>query len=341
MNFYLIGVDYQSAPLEIREEINLRRKEISAFWQIRKPKEIAILSTCNRIEIYGLAKDFNDFLTESLDFKQCFKGLFENAYTKFGKAGIFEHLLLLACGLKSQLLGEIQILQQLKVWSVQEYLPPALSELLKQVLPLAEDIRRQAGLNRETINVANIVFGDLVNRMGIKPSMEIIVVGTGKIAQLVVLYRPDNARLHFISHKRYLKAQLLAKRASGTVHGITDLPDLLSAADALISATSSPHYVIHEKHFLNVQVKRKQPVYLYDLAVPRDIDPSIGSFGNVFLQNINDLSALFVQENQLRKPELNLAEYLVRETVDKYKDGWNVQGYSRGHAAQQIGHKTI
>lgn len=341
MNFYLIGIDYLSASLKIREEISLRRKEILDFWQARKPRETAILSTCNRMEIYGVVKDLDGALMEISVFKQRFGGLFENAYIRFGKTEIFEHLLRLACGLESQLVGELQILQQLKAWSVQGLLPQPLSELLEQILPLAEDIRRQAGLNRGEINIVNIVLEDLKKRIGVKSAMEIIVVGTGKIAQLIALYRPKNIRLHFVSHKRRLQAQLLAERAGGEIREISDLPNLLLTVDSLISATSSPHFVISEKHFLMRSSKRQRPIYLYDLAIPRDIEPQVSHLPGVFLQNLNDLGPVFEQNNQLRQSEISLAKYLATEIINSYKDGLDGANYPSGHAPQQAGNKTI
>jgi len=340
MNFYLIGIDYQSAPLEIREEISLKRKEIFAFWQIRKPKEVAILSTCNRMEIYGLAKDLDAISKEIVDFKQGFKGFFENAYIRFGKEEVFKHLLLLSCGLKSQLVGELQILQQLKTWSVAEFFPLELSKLLNQVLSLAEGIRRQTGLEQTEINIANIVFGDLVKRIGIKEKTQIIIIGTGKIAQLIADNRPENAQLHFISHRNFSKAQLLARQSQGVVKTFPELPYLLLTADVLISATSSPHFVIYEKHFLKRNSERQQPIYLYDLAIPRDIEPRVGDLPGIFLQNLNDLGPVFEQDNQRRQSEISLARYLATEIINSYKDGLDGANYPDGHAAQSAGNKT-
>jgi len=340
MNFYLIGVDYQSASLEIREEICRRRKEIFAYWHNRKPKATAVLFTCNRIEIYGLIRDFNGFSKEALAFKQCFKGLFENAYIKLGQAGIFEHLLRLACGLKSQLKGETQILQQLKAWPVLGLLPQPLSELLEQILPLAENIRRQTGLDQTEINIANIVFGDLVKRIGINEKMQIIIIGTGKIAQLIADNRPESAQLHFISHRNLSKARLLARQSQGTVETFSDLPDLLLTVDSLISATSSPHFVVNEEHFLKQNGKRQRPVYLYDLAIPRDIEPKVGQLPGIFLQNLNDVASVFEQDNQRRQSKISLAEYLVTEKINSYKDGLDGANYPSGYAPQSIGVKA-
>jgi len=220
----------------------------------------------------------------------------------------------------------------LKTWVVQDSFPLPLAELWKRNLSLAEDIRNQSGLNREEINIANIIFADLTRR--VNSIGEIIVFGTGKIAELIARYRPEDTKLHFISHKNRARAQLLAQGAEGTVESISDLSRLLLTADALLSATSSPHYVLYERHFSGLMNKRRRPVYIYDLAIPRDIEPEVRYSEGIILQDLNDLGPIINRDNLSRTKDIRFAEYLADEAVRREFDG---QYYQDRDAPQQVG----
>lgn len=328
MNYYLIGANYRTLPFELQEELFRQRREIQDFWDSRLLSEAAVLFTCNRVEIYvaGFSARINDDIGE---FRERFKRLFGNGYILLGERALLRHGLRLASGLDSQLQGESQIFYQLQIWTAQNNFPPALASLWERALSGSRMIRARAGLDQEEINIARMVLRDLAEQSELAGSREIIVIGTGKIAELFARVCPQSWRLHFLANKHYTKAQELAKRSKGEAHTLADLPQLVPSADALISATASPHYVIGTKHFSGLNDRMTRPLYIYDLGMPRDVEPETGNLPGVHLKNLNDLAGIIGRENRLRQEALGRAERLVEEVM-----GGDNQ---IGHKAQPVG----
>ncbi len=334
MVYYLIGIDYKSASLETREAVYRERKGIVEFWQVYNPQS-AVLFTCNRLEIYAVSKNANEFLSAATSFLGKFEDFSGYGYLKYGRKEVFKHALRLASGLESQLKGELQIVRQLNSWVSLNSFPAAFLQLWREALALSRDIRLQSGLNEDNNNIANIVFSDLKERTKFCGKIKIVLVGTGKIAQLIAGAIPPNTQLYVVAGKNFSRAISLAGQFSGRAVKIGDLPEVTPAADVLISATASPHYVIKKEYFQNVE-KRKNPFFIYDLALPGDVEPGVRDIPGVFLQNLEDLKELFNQENKRISERIHLAEYLVEEAMKKYEDNFNETVFEDWHAAQPI-----
>ncbi|MDD5476834.1 MAG: hypothetical protein PHG87_01280 [Candidatus Omnitrophica bacterium] len=304
MNFYLIGTDYQSVDLIGREEINARRRQIGAYWA-EFFSQTAVLSTCNRFELYGIA-------AESVKFPRIEEGW----YFMEGRVNVFAHALRVAVGLESQLKGELQILEQINSWS--NKIPAGLTGLWSRVYSDALLIRRESGLNGQD-NIATLVFDDMKKNLVWPNELKIVVIGTGKIAGLLARHRPINARLIFAAHKNKLAAQSLAESACGKTVFLSNLPDVLAEADFLVSATASPHLILKAEELERIALRRKKPLYIYDLAMPRDIEPVAGQIRGVILKNLDDLFFVFKEHNDRIKNNLSLAEYFVEEKVKEYE----------------------
>jgi len=313
MYFYLIGTDYKTAPLGVRECFYRKRLEIIDFW---RAKEAALLSTCNRIEIYATSNNADTAFGYIAEFSKNFPDFFKYAYIKYAEKEVFQHALRLASGLESQIQGELQIFQQLDNWHRQEYLPFTLDELWERVLSLAKDIRTQSGLNEDRDNIAGVVYADLSKRLKSTQTLEIIVIGTGKIAELLAKYHQPRTRLNFVAHKNYQKAKELARIAQGEAFLLKDLSGLLSEADVLISATSSPHYVLKREDFYNAS----HPFYIYDLALPRDIEPAVRDLPGIFLRNLDDLTEAIHQFNQRNQEKIHFASRLIEGIIEEYPE---------------------
>jgi glutamyl-tRNA reductase len=306
MDFYLIGIDYQRANIELREELYRKRKDIYSLLS-RYFQDSAMISTCNRIEIYGLG---NDPGTLS-------RGL-SGWYLIKGKAKVFRHALRLAAGLESQLRGEKEILKQLGTWRAA--LPQSLSNVWKRAYFDALDLRGQSGLDKEHDNISTFLYRD-IERLGLKDKiLKVIVVGTGKIAELLAKNSPKNIDLYFVSHKNKLRALELADYSQGNVLGFEALAAYLQEADILISATVSPHYIITKDKIQSALLNRDNPLYIYDLGFPRGIEPQAEEINGVVLKNLDDFSPDFEKYNKTIREKLNLAEYLVEERVKVYEE---------------------
>ncbi len=292
MNFYLIGIDYKSAPIDTRESVYRQRVIISQFWFQRHSRQAASLVTCNRYEIY-VATDQTEKLKISVDiFKKQFSEFLRYGYEKRGYAEVLRHLVRLGTGLISQIKGELQILQQLKAWAQQKELPKPLYDVLEKAIFLAEEIRLRAGLNSKTDNIATLVVRDILQAFPENKNLKIVIAGTGKIAELFVVYKPPRAKIYFAAHKNFIKAQKLAISASGEAVFFDKLPQLLLEADILISATTSPHIIFTHEYFSRISNLRKNKLYIYDLAIPRDVSPSVKGLSGIVLKNVDDMASL-------------------------------------------------
>jgi len=324
MIFYLIGIDYKGLELETRESIYRLRDKISSYWRHTEPDRADVLSTCNRVEIYGVASNIDEAISHVGSFKKEFKNLFKSAYVKYGRYEVLKHGLRLACGLESQLQGEYQILQQLRAWHSRKDFSFLLKEAWNHIILKAEEIRREAGLGEDGVNISELIFRDLKQRLVRKDKMEVLVIGTGKIAALIARKGPGSTKLFFVARKKRSKAKQLADLTGGETLLPEELSKKLVTVDAIISATSSPHYVLFCRHFNRALRLRKRPLYVYDLAMPRDVAPDVQDIPFVTLQYIDGLIRDAGQEDYLRRG-IALASKLVEEVTYEYKDRYTAQ----------------
>jgi len=313
MILYLTGIDYKRASLSFRESLYSRRRELTNFWR-QTLGETASLFTCNRIELYSVAKDaFSSWKNINL-FQAKFPEIFTKAYVKEGNSRVIQHALRLSCGLESQVVGEAEILKQLNSWRRQDSFPHLLRKIWGEVLAEATRIRFKSGLNDVKNNIAKIIFKDL------DPKREVVVIGTGKIAQLFAKHRPKGVSLYFASRKKHSRARQLARESQGRAVLLDELSDILLNADVVVSATASPHFILKRDISLDIIQRRDNPLYIYDLAVPRDIDPDIKNIPGIILKDLDDLEPLFRRHNQQLYLNVKRAQLLIDESVEIIKE---------------------
>jgi len=319
MNFYLIGIDYKSAPVEIREAIFKERKDISAYWA-NFSSQTVILSTCNRFEIYLVSANQADILKRINLFKSRFPQFSKYSYIKISRKEIFLHALRLATGLESQLKGELQILGQLERWIAQDQFPTNLKALWQEAIALARDIRFESGFNNSENNLAGLILEDLAKSSRIQGKIDIIVIGTGKISQLFASTQHSRFNFSFVAHKNQIRARQLAKQAGGKYISFQELPQALENAQVLISATTSPHFILRKEDIPSQIFKGDKSFLIYDLALPRDIDPEIGKIRNIVLYNLDDLSSIFQKHSNRIQEQINRAEFLTLEAKNRFQE---------------------
>lgn len=319
MIFYCLGIDYKKTKLEVREVAVSKRDLITSLWQSLNQASGALF-TCNRIELYGVVQDLSSVTSNVNALRREFPIIFKNVYLNHGKERVIQHALELASGLHSQILGEGQIYQQLNSWLRQKSVSEPIKNLWIKVLELTQNIRAKSGISERNTNIADIILRDLSYRIGSNRQKEIVVVGTGKIAELIANRRMPGVNLHFVSRKKENKAKQLAKASGGKAILLDNLFEALISADGLISATASPHHILGKEGFLKIANKRNKNLYIYDLALPRDIDPKIRGLQGVLLQNLDDLSILFKEHNRNLKYYIQQAEGLIEGSIGIIKE---------------------
>lgn len=315
MNFYLIGADYKSAKIEVREELLKARQEITKFWQsLGQP--FTILSTCNRLEIYSDSEDAFSALRQRDSFYEKFP-FWRNSYFLNGEVNIFRHALRLVSGLESQLKGETQIAEQIAFWVANNELPESFRGLWKKAYLESINIRNNSGLDKQERNIASFILEDL-DRKYPGVNSEAVIAGTGSVAKLFARHKSKHAHLIFVSTKHRLRAKKLAEYCLGRVIAFDELLPELLAADFLVAATVSPHFILKKAGISEINLRRLRPLYIYDLALPRVVEPEIRGLKNIILQNLDDLTPLFERENLKIQKELEKAEALIEEAVKDY-----------------------
>lgn len=334
MIFSLIGIDYKTVSLQEIELAHRLRREIVEFWQRVNPGKAVVLITCNRVEIYSIALNIDEVLTLEKSFRQIFGNCFRDAYVAYGYDRVFEHGLRLAIGLESQLRGELQIMQQLEKWLNCDNFPIILKNIWNQIIKTGKELRALSGLNQNTIDIAELIFDDLKRNIIFEENTEIVVIGVGKIAALIAEKRPKSARLFFVARKKLAKAKELAGLSGGEALLRDEMPSRLVTVDAVISATSSPHYALRACDFEAALEARRRPLYIYDVAIPRDVAPEIYAIPFVKIKGLEDLAAECYQNNTSLARRLELTEKLIEDKLFKYKEPSSGEEYTDRYATQ-------
>lgn len=297
MIFCLIGISYKTANLSVRESLYQCEKDIYKFWAAFSP-QTTILFTCNRIEIYFFCDNDLSFLEILGRFVKNFPQVLGKLYTKVGIRSVIKHALNLACGVESQILGEKEILFQLKSWVGRGDFPQPCARLWGKILQVAESIRLRLELESKVNNIAKFVLEDLTAQLPIKKSYQVAILGTGKVAQLFGEQPLSLVKFYFAARKNHSRAKALARGCGGSIVVLDKLSELLVDADALITVSSSPHYLFNREYFIPILKRRKNTLFIYDLAVPRDLSPQVKSLPGICLKDTQDLDFLFFQQNK-------------------------------------------
>lgn len=330
----LVGLSHKTAPIEVRERVAFQDRRIVQSHQelVRQCglKESMILSTCNRVEI--LARDgqpsraiqaIQDFLHRHHSLPA---GTLDGYLYALRSRPAVSHLFRVAGSLDSMVIGESQILGQLKE-SYQRaretgYLGKSLQNLLPQAFFVAKRIRNETGVGQSAVSVSSVavelserIFGDMTGK-------SVLLVGAGKMAELAARHFIDRGATGVaVCNRTSRTSEQLAGRLQGRAVPFEDLkPQLLSTDVALIS-TSADGYLLERSSMEQIIRQRKyRPLFLIDIGVPRNVDPSIKDIESVFLFDIDDLQAVAEANMTHRKRSARSAERIVEEEVDKFFD---------------------
>ncbi|MFH1479397.1 MAG: hypothetical protein ABIG92_06485 [Candidatus Omnitrophota bacterium] len=339
MIFLIIGFDYKATPIKAREYIYSIRKELENFWRGLGVK-VVTLTTCNRIELYLVFHDVSIYFDSIGLFYYRFGWILKTAYFRFGLHDMVRHVLRLSCGLESQLIGEGEILAQLYSWIKQESFPAMLREIFYEAIGSGESIRIRSGLNESREDISSFIFKDITEHLDISTKKDIVIVGTGKIAQLFSKSKPLWCDLCFVSRKKHKKARHLARISGGKAITLDDIENLLLKADILVSATASPHFVFKAERLAGISKKRDGPLYIYDMAMPRDVEPSSRDVERIFLKDISGLEPFFKKYREENICNINIAGSFIDEYVDRFRGESDGCLHKSWDSSELIGIKT-
>ena len=331
MKLLITGVSHRTAPVEVRELLAFREEALpAALADLRSREGVAeavILSTCNRVEITVTTDDQVDPQSIIDSFLADHKHVAPDAiaahvFRHEGRDAI-HHLFRVAASLDSMVVGEPQILGQLKAAYAAAKNSGAccgwLDGLMTRAFNVAKRVRSETGVGQMAVSVsfaavelARKIFGSLTNRT-------VMIVGAGKMSELAARHLRRSGATHvFVTNRTHERAVEMAELFQGTPVEYTRFTAMLPEVDILITSSGAPHYILHKDEMHRViSARRNKPMFLIDIAVPRNIEPSVNELDNVFLYDIDDLQEVVNANLRERMKEADHAEQLVTEEVER------------------------
>lgn len=331
MRLFAAGLSHRTAPVELRECVDFARAgveaAVSALVSRAIASEVVVLSTCNRAEIYAVGE--TEATAEAL--KQFFSEyhgvaadrMTEHLYVHRG-ADVAAHLFRVAAGLDSLVVGEPQILGQVKsayATANELHSTGALTNrLFHSAFAVGKRVRTETGLAEGAVSVsyaaialARKIFGNLEGR-------NVLILGAGEMAKLTGVHlRAQKVRQITLASRTLSTAEQLARHLDGRAVPWTELDAALAAADIVITATGATEPVLTRSRIEDVMRPRRQrPLFIIDIALPRDVEATAGNLDQVFLYNLDDLRAIVKENLARRAAELKRAETIVSEETSRF-----------------------
>ena len=331
----LIGLNHKTAPVEIRERFNIvcvdSKGPLSDFAQIRLLRESFYLSTCNRMEVLFTTPRLDEGISAVV-------GLLAEIYGQTGAAlkpylyihidqDAVKHLFRVACSLDSMVVGEPQILGQIKDAYRQATEAKAsgvvLNRLLHKSFSVAKRVRTETRIGSNAVSIsyaavelAKKIFGELQGKIA-------LLIGAGEMAELAAEHLISNGVERIVVANRTLERALaLARRFNGSTVPWEELVEELRKTDIIISSTGSPEPILNAGQVRKrMRARRNRPLFFIDIAVPRDIDPDVNRIDNVYLYNIDDLQGIVEINRAERIKEAARAEHIISAEALKF-DAW-------------------
>jgi glutamyl-tRNA reductase len=332
------GLNHRTAPVDLRERADIpahklheRLKNILTDDAVH---EALLLATCNRSEIYAVIDDKHADTLQRIAISHL-EASAGSVHHEFDGHTYFyqgdratEHLMRVAASLDSMMLGEYQILGQVRTAyeAAQEASAtgPILNSLFQSALALGKKVRSTTSIGRgafsigaAAVELSTQIFGESL------AGKTVLVLGAGEMGELTARHvHSRGAPTVIVTNRTFEHASELARKigSSASAVGYDELPNALLISDIVICSTSAPHAVVTRPMIQTaMHARRNRPLFLVDIAVPRDIEPSVGDLENVYLYNIDDLSQVVARDHAKRQIEALKAEELIADAVDKYR----------------------
>lgn len=324
--FYLVGID-KEAPIHIREKVSFEDRITDALKDISSALEVdecVILSTCNRSEVYLIMDEDKkcDILNLFPEFFGVDKKILEPyMFSKSGKE-VIEHLFRVACGLESMVVGEDQILGQVKdAWEIarkEKTTGKLLNRLFQEAITLGKKVRTDTGISRHSLSLSFIAVEFIKNVLWDLSDKTAYVIGAGEMGRLAIKHLLDeNIGRVFVSNRSIRRAMKLKNEIPEIILIPYDKKyEKITESDIIISATDAPHYTIDYNKFRACYKKKK--ACLIDLALPRDIHPDIGRLPGMSLFTIDDLEETARENEKKRRNEISKIEKMTDDFLDEF-----------------------
>jgi glutamyl-tRNA reductase len=326
MKIFVAGLSYKTTPVEVREKLAVQRSRLQCCGCRLKLRggldEVVLLSTCNRVEIYGVSpwihgrvqQLFQELTGSDFDFTP-------HLYVKEG-AEAAKHLFAVASGLDSLVIGETEITGQVKnAYQAAKdagLVGKKMNRLFQTALSVVKAVRTNTGIGRGATSVGSVAV-ELAEKIFDRDlsAKTVMILGAGKMGEACVKHLAKRgAKTVLVANRSVERAEKLAAEFGGRAVRIEDSAAAMTEADILVSSTGSPDIILRREDVEKIlPARRNRPLVLVDIAVPRDIDPAVAELANVFLYDIDDLEAVVRENTKNREQELVVCEGIIAEHV--------------------------
>lgn len=324
-SLFVLGCSHHRTPLEVRERFALGKPEVAALQESVQTmpgiRECLVLGTCNRLEIFGLADrpEIADNVRDLLCARHGIDpALFEKHAFQHSNLDVLQHTFEVATGLDSQMIGETEILGQMKDAYAQaksaKCTGTVLNRLFEKSFQAAKAARTQTGITKGQVSIGNIAV-DLASRIfGHLKHSRVLLLGSGEVGELTAQALKSRGVADIsVSSRTFENAHKLAHEFGGAAIDFEDFVSQLHRFDIIISSTAAPGCILTPQTIRTALKQRpEQPLFLIDLAMPRDIDPAVDKIENVYLYNLDDLSTIANENLAQRKGEIQKAQKILK-----------------------------
>ncbi|MBS4022142.1 MAG: glutamyl-tRNA reductase [Dethiobacter sp.] len=335
----VVGINHKTAPVALREKLSFTDSQLARSLAYCKEcsdvGEAVILTTCNRTEIYAAGRENNSCLEKVMsmlaEIKEIDTAAIRPSLYQFTQQEAVEHLFKVTAGLDSMILGETQILGQVKEAYTKANdagcVNTVFHALFRQAVTSAKRVQTETAINQNAASVsyaavelAKKIFRRLDDRT-------VLVIGAGKMSELALRHLYDQGvKRVVVVNRTKSRADKLAACFGGFSEDYENRQEWLVKADIVISSTGAPHFVLKKEEIASaMRSRRGKPIFLIDIAVPRDIDPQVNSLENVYLYDIDDLQAVVSANMKEREQEAKKAQVILNEEITAFQVWFKTQ----------------
>jgi len=331
MPFVLVGLNHRTAPVEVRERLTIAAADLPAalesFCEQTESQQAVLLSTCNRVEILGCEPCDQIRATDYLSRQSGLSSseLRDHLYFKRGEEAV-QHVFRVAASLDSMVVGEAQILGQLKeayaVARASGFVKSGLDALFAKAFAVAKRVRTETMVGSSSVSIASTavelakkIFGSLERR-------SVLLIGAGKMTELALRHlRTQGVGEIFVINRTFERAAALARKFDGKALAPESMSEAAPLADIVITSTGSAEPIIRKQHAEEFMQRRKnRPMFFIDIGVPRDVEPSVNEVDGVFVYDIDDLQHVVAANTSDRTREAERAEAIVLHEVGRFRE---------------------
>lgn len=331
MNILCLGLSHHTASVELREKFAVADSDLALaadrLGEMDGISESVIVSTCNRVELYAASgnaaqgfESLHRFISEQANEHHYDSHIFYQYDTPHS----IRHLFRVVSGLESMVLGETEILGQVKkaygAAATNGKTARHLNKLFQRAFNVAKEVRTNTNITRGPVSVGSVTV-DLAEKIfGRLAACKVMILGAGETSETTArALLSRGVKSIFVSNRSYDRAAALAAEMGGNAIHFGEWEGPLRDIDILIGSTAAPHPVLTREKLAPVMSQRKdRPLFVIDLAVPRDVEPSVNKLEGVYLYDIDSLQAIAQQSMEIRRKELSLCEQMIERHVNEF-----------------------